>query len=644
MKTFRLLFVSLLLWSFGATVQAQWRTETYTLKGGWNSIYLNGDARQDTLDNLFPAQVLEVWRWNPNPDQVQFTESPLVPSAGTAEWSVWKRGLPAQTTLSQMIGRTAYLVRCSGTTANAYTVQIRQSPLMPANSWVRNGANFLGFPTYKNGSAYPTFTNYFATFPVAIASNTKVYKYVGGELGPSNPIQMFSPLVETLDRTQAYWFSAEIVGNYYAPLEISLSTSNGLAFGRTGSVITARIRNRTAANVTLTLSPVNSEPAPLSQTGITGPVPLMKRTFNTSTLTWEETAISAAYTETIAASSTVELSFGINRVAMTGAANALYASFLRLTESSNQMDVFVPATAQKASLAGLWVGDISLTNVSSKVSNGAKGAATIRSGAVTALAVTGTGGFGYDTAPTVTLAPPVSGTAATATAIVANGSVTGFTLTNSGSGYEKAPAVSIAPPPALTGTGTARPFPLRTLLHVSDDAAPVARLLSQVFIGQLAAPPNSVGICPLETLLKKETKASAQRLVATHLPLDQVITSGSGGVALPGILIRTINVPHTAPTNPFVHQYHPDHDNKKERASLTDPPLDSGVESYTVTRTCTFTFTAAPPSGSSVTSGWGSSVIGGTYTETIAGIHKQTIEVSGTFELRRASEIGTFSQ
>lgn len=124
------------------------------------------------------------------------------------------------------------------------------------------------------------------------------------------------------------------------------------------------------------------------------------------------------------------------------------------------------------------------------------------------------------------------------------------------------------------------------------------------------------------------------------MPLDQVATSGSGSVDVPGTLVRTITVPFNDPSNPFVHQYHPDHDNKDRRFAN----LEAGVESYDITRTCTFTFTASPPPGSGVTSGWGSSVLGGTYTETIAGIHKEPITLSGTFELQRASEIGTLSQ
>ena len=555
MKLIPLLLACCLLF-FAASARGQWQTTTYTLRGGWSSIYLGGDAKQDSLDNIFPASVTEVWRWNPNPNQVQFTESPLIPSAGTPEWSVWRRGFPADSTLTQLIGRTAYLVKSVGTAANSYAVAIKQSPLPPAASWVRNGANLLGFPSFKNGANYPTFSNYFSTFPVAI--NAAVFKYVGGELGPGNPVQIFAPLSERLDRTQAYWFAAEVVENFYAPLEINLSNANGLDFGRTGSVVTARIRNRSAANVTLTLAPAASEAKPAGQADIAGSVPLTSRAFNTTTLLWTETPITAAYNVVIAPQSILELQFGIDRGSMTAGINSRYASFLRLTDSSGLMDVVLPAQAQQASLAGLWVGDITLSAVASKVAGS-------------------------------------------------------------------------------PGSTTPKPFPLRTLLHVADGGS--ARLLSQVFLGQLAVAPNDIGICTREALLNQAAKASAQRLVAAHLPLDQVIT-GTGTVAVPGTLTCVVTVPFDDPTNPFVHQYHPDHDNKDARFR----PVGPGIESYSVTRTCTFTFTAAPPVGSTVSSGWGSSVLGGTYSESISGVHKSPVTVSGIFELNRASEIGTLSQ
>jgi hypothetical protein len=622
-----------------ATAHAQWRTETYSLKGGWNAIYLGGDATYETLENLFPEEVLEVWRWNPNPNQVQFTQSPLIPSAGSPEWSVWKRGLPAESNLSQLSGQASYLVKCSGTIANSYSVSLKQSPLPPKSDWVRNGANLLGFPSLKNGSNYPVFTNYFATYPAAIATNTRIYKYIGGDLGAGNPVQVFATGSERLDRTQAYWFSAEVVGNFYAPMEISPSTNDGLAFGRSGSIITVRVRNRSTSPVTLTMTPVDSESAPQSQAQIAGPVPITRRTFNATTLLWTETPITSATTEAIGPQSTVELSFGINRSAMGGSAGDLFASFLRLTDSGNLMDVYLPATARQTSLSGLWVGDANIISVASKVSNSAKGVATVTNKGVTAITVSGSGGFGYTTAPEVIIAAPASGSQATATATVANGSVTGFTVTNPGSGYLKVPSVIVLPPPPIPATmiapgfgiqPVAASFPLRMIVHI--DSSGYSRVLSQVFIGQLAAPPHNIGLTTSEDLLKQDAKASAQRLVAAHMPMDRIV---DGGWVASGLTDAHMNVPFNDPTNPFVHQYHPDHDNRNARGAALGP----GQESYSLHRRMIIFYTPTPPLGSKVTSGWGSTVIGGSYVEQIDGLFKQSIEMLGSIELRRVSEV-----
>jgi hypothetical protein len=199
------------------------------------------------------------------------------------------------------------------------------------------------------------------------------------------------------------------------------------------------------------------------------------------------------------------------------------------------------------------------------------------------------------------------------------------------------PEVTISAPPVQTDTATPGTFALRTLLHVADDGT--ANLLSKVYLGQLAVAPHAYGIATQESLLQTSTRSSAHRLSAGHLPTGRVIT-GSGSVALGSTLDCTIGLPFDDPTNPFVHPFHPDHDNLDAQYE----PLAEGVESYTVSRVGTFSFTSTPPSGSSVTTGWGSSVIGGTYREVITGLHSSSIQLDGTFELRRASEIGTLSK
>lgn len=545
--------------------QGQWTTTTYKLKGGWNSIFLTGDAKQDSLANMFPAEVLEVWRWNPNPNQIGFQSSPLIPANGTPEWSVWKRD-GSVASFSSLSGQTAYLVKCSGTTANNYTVAIKQSPLPPANSWVRNGANFLGFPSKSNSGVYPTMTSYFATFPAAIAANTKVYKYVGGELGPGNPLQVFSTSSERLDATQGYWFSAELVGNFNAPLEVSLSSGNAIDFGRNGSIITARLYNRSSSICTVAIAPVASAAAPASQETIAAPVPITQRTFDAATASWVETILpEAGITQVIAPGATVELSFGISRSSMTAEAGSLYASLLRLTDSANLTEMLLPVRARASSFAGLWVGDARVSAVESK-------------------------------------------------------------------------------PAADSVTATSRSYPLRYIIHVDDSGT--ARILSQAFLGILADSGNNEGLCTKESGLLATAKTGATRIVAAHLPLDRVLTA-SGTVGNSSALSGTIGIPFNDPTNPFVHKYHPDHDNKDARGAA----LDAGKESYSISREVSFTFTPSPPPGSTTTTGWGSSVIGGTYAEIIQGLSKDTsgvgngdgIRISGTFELRRVSELGTLT-
>jgi hypothetical protein len=145
-----------------------------------------------------------------------------------------------------------------------------------------------------------------------------------------------------------------------------------------------------------------------------------------------------------------------------------------------------------------------------------------------------------------------------------------------------------------------------------------------------------MGICTAESALSEADKASARRIVAAHLPLDRVLDGGT--MTLGGSMNCTISTPFNDPTSPFVHQYHPDHDNKSGTTALV-----SGQESYDLSRTVTFDISAAAPEGVSTT-GYGANVIAGNYTEVLSGLRKDSITVTGTFTLRRVSEIGTLTR
>jgi hypothetical protein len=534
-----------------ATLHAQWKTETYSLKGGWNAIYLHGDATHTTPAELFRnhPEVLEIWRWNPNPDAVEFNSSPSQPYGTSSEWTIWNRSDPAEQKLTAMVGQSAYLVRCSGAASTTSTITIPQRPLPPSATWLVTGANFLGFPA--NSSTPPLFSSYFGSFPVATTTPSKIYKYIGGELGTANPMQI-SPTSERLARNTAYWFEAATVGNFTAPVEYEVPGTTGISFGRTGNVITVGVMNRTTSAITLTFSTEASEPAPTGQIGISGSVPLTRRNFDSSTGTYFESPVTGAFEVSIPASGRVNVELGLDRSQLIGTPDSHFASFLRVKDSAGLSDVLLPVSAQTASPAGLWVGQADVSAVTSTVAGS-------------------------------------------------------------------------------PGDTTARPFPLRMIIHV--DGSGNARLLSQAFVGQLASAGNLPGVCTKESSLLATGKADALRLVSSQMPLDRVI-SGTGSFAVGSTLRHTVSIPYDDPTNPFVHAYHPDHDNKDARMSR----LSAGVESYDITRNLAFTFTSSPPDGSSIT-GWGTTVYGGTYSESITGLNKAPLTVGGTFTFRRVSEI-----
>ncbi|GAA5481961.1 hypothetical protein [Haloferula sargassicola] len=528
---------------------AQWKTETYTLKGGWNAIWLHGDATHATPAQLFAAypNVLEVWRWNPNPDAVGFTGSPTDPTSTSSEWTIWNRDDPEEQMLTSMLGQSAYLVRCSGDAATMTTVAIAQKPKPPEATWLISGANLIGFPA---GTATPPLmASYFASFPAAITSPAKIFKYIGGELGAGNPLQV-SASSERLDRNTAYWFEAATVGDFTAPVEFEMPGNQGIAFGRTGNVITLGVMNRTTSAITLQFTPEASEPAPAGQPDIAGSVPLTRQVVDESG-TPGDVPVQGGFSLSIPASSRIHVELGVDRSQLGSSPDDLFASFLRVTDSAGLSNVLLPVSAQVTSPAGLWVGQADVSSVTSTVAGS-------------------------------------------------------------------------------PGSTTSRAFPLRFNVHV--DGGGTARLLSQVFVGTLDGEGALDGICIRESALLASEKADALRFVSSQMPLDRVI-SGDGSFAVGSTLSYTVTIPFNDPTNPFVHTYHPDHDNRDARSA----PLPSGVESYDITRHLSFTFTSSPPNGANIR-GWGTTVYGGTYSESIEGLNKAPLTVGGTFMFRRVSE------
>ncbi len=559
---------------FAGAAQAQWYTKTYNLAAGWNGIWLSGDASYTTVGELFGGTlasgslaVSEVWRWNPNPDQTQFIQNPSTPTTTSDEWTVWKRD-GTESKLTRMVGNSSYLIRTNGATS----VSIPMRAIAPSTTWLLSGANFLGFPALSGGGVMSTFfSSMISGGNKGLPTGTKVFKYVGGELSATNPMQV-AVASERVDPDTAYWFNYGTVSDFEGPLEYELPSGNGLTFGRTLPTQLLGITNRSTSTVTLNFNLEASNEAPPGQPSVLGGVPLVQRTFSTAANTYVETAIGAlgSFAVSVPASGRVTLEFGVNRAGLTE--GGVYASILRVKDSLNLSDVRIPVTAQTASPAGLWVCEVKVSAVSS----------------------------------TPAVSPIVLSTGSSSASQTASQSL----------------------PQA-----TQQAFPLYYLLHI--DGAGVTRVLRQAFVGKLTSAGNALGITVKESLIQGSAISDVKpaRYFSPTLPYATPVVTASG--TAPGALTWTLTHGHDDPANPFVHTYHPDHDNLDAKFATK---LPAGVESYTVVRTCALSFTATPPDGSTVT-GWGSMIFGGNYTESLSGLNKFPLQTGGTFRMRRLSEI-----
>jgi hypothetical protein len=580
--------------------RAQWVTQTLSLKAGWNAVYIHVDPSYSSLNTLVGADlsnpILEVWRWAPPSSTLQFVQSPQQPVEG-AQWMSWTRNSSDSQLLQTLVGNSAYLVRVA-TNVPTYTWTIKGRPLPPAYTWTTTGLNFLGFPTVPVNP--PDFDSFLSQVP-DLQLNAEIYWYPGGELGTGNPARLYAMRTAKVNRGQAYWIRAGTVyNNYFAPFQLAISGSSGVNYRDSLSVFSFRLRNLTATNLTVNLGLVASETPPTGQTNIVGtPTLWVRGALNTTNLTYSYTSLATggSYSWSLPpqglSGSDIEVVLGLDRTAMSGSVGALYAGVLRLRDSLGFAQVDMPVAAQVASSAGLWVGAASVTQVGQYLKRYARGGDN--------LAVLGT-----------------------------NGQYTVTEITT-----------NMGPVP--------QSFPLRLIVHNPEAGAGNAVLLQRAFVG-MDAWTNAV-VALSQSSLNPSTLSQARRISAAHLPWSA--TNGcwtfDGALGQASNLTASVILDYAdQASNPFLHTYHPDHDNLD---TTFKNQLAKGAESYTVRRDITLSVQSAGSGSASFANSAQS--LGGTYTEsiTVSGLARaggtndtRVFHVRGTFSLNRITSIPTLTR
>jgi hypothetical protein len=599
---------------------AQWVTQSFALKSGWNAVYLHVDASHVTLDSLIGSDISnpiqEIWMWSPNASTAQFITNPQTPSQ-PAYWLNWVRVTSPSATLTRLPGNVACLVRSS----SDYVWNLKGKPVAPIYQWSASGLNFLGFPT-PPGASVPSFDNFFDAAP-DLKVSAEIFAYRGGPI-ESNPVQVFDLTARNANRGEAFWIRSGTANRYFGPFEVVVSSPSGVRFGNSLGVASFRIRNNTAREITVRLAGVASEAPPAGQSAIRGAVPvLVCGDIDTSTLTYTHAALSAGPRQWTLKSkgqlgSEIEVVLGVDRSQMSSTAGDLYASVLRFTDSLNDTQIDVPVSAEVNSKAGLWVGNATVSSVNHYLNTYAKATnETQLTNLLTRLSLTeGVDGH-FEIEP------------ASHRVLVYGGAA------------NKTGSYLLDGPAKVDEGRVARTFPLRLIVH--NDGS-TARLLQRVYYGVGLA--SSPVVATRESFLLPAQLANARRISAVHLPTsaDNIPWNFTGAMSVGSNLTTTVEVSYDdQASNPFLHTYHPDHDNLDPSFKTVRGP---GEESYGVRRVMTLTFTL--PAGDFESLTRGSATLAGTYAETVTFLGRPGAQRSytarGTFTLNQITDIPTLTR
>ncbi len=580
-----------LLLAFTHCLHAQWLTQSLDLKAGWNAVFLHVDASHTTLDSLVgndPSNpILEVWQWQPG-STAQFIETPLEPNNLGSEWFSWVRG-QAGAEFQNLVGDSAYLVKV-GATVGSYTWHIKGHPVAPRHQWRIDGLNLIGFSTAPNSP--PNFAPFLEKSTDLQELNTELFQYVGGDIGPNNPVPVEGPLLNTtpVRRGEAYWIrNGEVFNRYFGPFEVILPNPEGVNFRDNLGSQGFRLRNLSPDPLTISLELVQSElPVPSEQTPITGIPPLLIRgQLNTADFTYGHTSLPLAGTRTWTLNrrnqegSEVQVVLGLDRSAIQGEPGDLLAGVLRFTDSLGYSQVDVSVSAEVSSPAGLWMGSASVTQVGQYLKSFARD--------------------GED--------KPV---------LNADGR---YQVNNVNTNM----------------AGVASPAPLRLIVHNPD--AGQARLLQRVYFGFDSA--KKYVVSNSETSLDPTRFADARRLSASHLPWSETNPGWPFDARMvQGAILKARVTTATGDqgANPFLHTYHPDHDNLD---ALFQKELARGVESYSIVRD--ITLSVLPPADDFEARTSSGLSFFGEYQETIQllgrGTDARRYDVRGFFNLQRINDL-----
>jgi len=591
----RLATVALTLWlvAGAAATASQSVEQTFELRPGWNSIWLEVQPEPDEVAAVFDGLPLEsVWTWNAGLSRVQFIWNPGDGLHDRPGWRGWFPPGPEQFlgNLHALQVNRAYLVNYVGEAPTTITVAGRPSP-RPIG-WAPDSFNLVGFPV--DPDAPPTFEAFLS--PSAAHAGQPVYR-----LGAGGQWELVTnPALETIARGEAFWVYSQGASRFNGPVDIELEQEDGLAYGENLVERRIRFRNLSEENVAITVRPFPAD------------MPICYWRLESATDPDSGQAYRRVGWPDLGAGHNLEVGGGQTKV--------LRLAVRRARFTTETMDGILEV------LDG--AGTRRLIPVSAR--------SPYAGSPESSEPVPGLGGSGSQSYA------HMQGSGRGSARSLHTGLWVGSVFVDAVS----EPAVDpVNPTPVGQGLG------FRLIVHV--DAAGDARLLKQVTqmwedgslhpAGGLAESGRYVFVSDDGQLshyrgsVLRGAEAVGIRISSAAYTFDGAFLDLSGTFGLGGSVTTLLELAQDTPTNPFRHPYHPDHDGQDDGVR---PP---SWESYAIQRDWMLDFAEFDPSGTNRPE-WGDTLMAGTFTETIAGLRNDDIVVGGRFEIRRVSDVAALNE
>ncbi len=338
-------------------------SQDFTLQPGWNAIYLEVQPEPGDSDSVFGGlPISSAWTWNPRLTTVEFVQDP---ADGLLDQPGWIGFFPSHlpeaflTNMFAVQANRAYLLKVEGSSAVAWTVTGR--PSARATAWVADSFNLRGF--HVDPAVPPTFGNFLA--PAAAHAGQPIYQLDSAGVWQ----QVIAPFGTQIVSGEAYWVYSDGPSDYQGPIAVDVEIGDGLDYGGTLSRRTIRLRN------------VSDSPASvnLRQQSSSTPVELSVYNFDEDTGEISYPTFPSELSRVLAGGEELLLDLSIRRgdFASDYVASILEvdngAGYRRLVPVSANT-TFAPESATSTSafghtksgggMAGLWVGTVSITDVS----------------------------------------------------------------------------------------------------------------------------------------------------------------------------------------------------------------------------------------------------------------------------------------